>query len=287
MKCKRIFIFVIGLFLVGTLEVYADNNNIIEAYLFNTTTCKTGEETTCVKTTCYKDNTCEPGTIIKYAVNTNEIKYFYVLHDDKSTMTLQQRENTVSSIAWHETPLNPDNTKGPDTALEALKNATSSWTNIKEPTRLITYHEAIAAGCNEIECPEWMYTNLASAQNGYWTNDKSSDDNLTAFAIISGSIARANANTTHNGVRAVIIVDRKIPSNNNNNGNNNSGSNDSINGDNNNDTSNNNSNKGTTVVKVGNTAKTATVAGYVLGIFLLTLGIYVIYESMKRKNRDA
>lgn len=302
-KWKKITILAIGFFLGGIINVSASNNNILGAYTFNSTTCQTGEESTCVATTCYKGSTCTAGTIIKYAVNNNETKYFYVLKDNGTTLTMQQRENTVSSVAWHETALNPDNTAGPDTALTALKTATSTWSNINLAARLITYDEAIAVGCNETECPEWMYTNLESIINGYWTNDKSSDDTMTAWAVIQGSITKANANTSYNGVRAVVVVDKDQATSDSNTGDNSSSDNNSNSGNNsnagnttnnNNGTSNkpsgttnsstNNVNKGEQVVKVGDTAKTVTIAGYSIGIFILALGIYVIYYTVRRKD---
>ncbi len=116
----------------------ATNDNILEAYTYNETlteagtpTCVNGEESTCVATKCYEiraANSCPQGTVIKYQVNANESHYFYVLHDDGQTMTLQQRENTVRNIAWHAGENN--NSYGPDTILPALENATTTWTNV-------------------------------------------------------------------------------------------------------------------------------------------------------------
>ena len=91
--------------------------------------CISGEEDTCKKTTCYQSgSTCSMGTIIKYYVNNNVFHYFYVLRDSGSVITMQQRENTVRNIAWHAG--NSDNSKGPDTVLPALEQATSTWTNV-------------------------------------------------------------------------------------------------------------------------------------------------------------
>ena len=111
------------------------NKNIEAAYIYNETAgdtqCINGEESTCQITNCYTNsakNSCPQGTVIKYKVNDTESKYFYVLHDDGVTMTLQQRENTVRNIAWYAG--SNDNTKGPLTILSKLEEVTSTWTNV-------------------------------------------------------------------------------------------------------------------------------------------------------------
>lgn len=111
------------------------NENIVGAYVYDevndATKCINGEEDTCRATRCFENrtaNSCSQGTIIKYKVNANETKYFYVLHDDGRTMTLQQRENTIRNIAWHAGENN--NSFGPDTVLPALESATAGWTNV-------------------------------------------------------------------------------------------------------------------------------------------------------------
>ena len=107
----------------------------IKAYTYSETgnnKCINGEEKTCVETTCYKTktaNSCIQGTIIKYYVNDTEQKVFYVLHDDGSTITMQQRENTVRNIPWYKDA--NDSTKGPQTILPYLEAATATWTNVE------------------------------------------------------------------------------------------------------------------------------------------------------------
>ena len=171
-----------------------ETNNIKVAYTYNPTSCITGEESTCVQTSCYESKTsgsCPAGTIIKYAVNDSTTKYFHVLHDDGDTMTLQQRENTVYNTAWYSSE---DNSKGPLTILPVLESATSGWTNVNNQTytmgttnfnntnsytgctksgctintytlgqrtakaRMITMQEAIALGCTSTNksCPNFM-----------------------------------------------------------------------------------------------------------------------------------
>ena len=126
----------------------------IIAYTYSETgdnLCINGEEKTCVETTCYEDktaNSCAQGTIIKYYVNDNEQKVFYVLHDDGDTITMQQRENTVRNIAWYKDV--DDNTKGPLTILPYLEAATATWTNVEfqEYTAGYTnFYENAYTGC--------------------------------------------------------------------------------------------------------------------------------------------
>ncbi len=128
--------------------------------------CINGEEKTCIKTDCYKKGkTCKQGTVIKYYVKENEYHYFYVLHDDGTNITMQQRENTVRNIPWHEGA--NDNSKGPDTILSQLEAATSTWVNVNvleyEPG-VTTLYENTNTGCvstedYKIKCETNAYTN--------------------------------------------------------------------------------------------------------------------------------
>jgi len=54
------------------------------------------------------------------------------MFDNKDTLTLQQRENTVNKVAWYATA--NDYSKGPLTALAALESATSTWSNVPDQT---------------------------------------------------------------------------------------------------------------------------------------------------------
>ncbi len=135
-------------------EVYdkSFNKELITAYEYHEqepNKCINGEEKTCVKTDCYKKGkTCKQGTIIKYYVNDSEFHYFYVLRDDGTKITMQQRENTIRNIAWHAE--SNDNTKGPTTVLPALEQATSTWVNVNvieyEPG-VTTLYENSNTGC--------------------------------------------------------------------------------------------------------------------------------------------
>ncbi len=131
--------------------------------------CINGEEKTCVKTDCYKKGkTCTQGTVIKYYVNDSEFHYFYVLRDDGTKITMQQRENTIRNIPWHAGE--NDNSKGPDTILPALEQATSTWTNVNvleyTPGQTTLYENAYT-GCTytasttsdyKIRCDKNTYT---------------------------------------------------------------------------------------------------------------------------------
>ena len=208
--------------------------NFMDAYTYNQTSgasnyCITGEESTCVETSCYKNKTsgsCPSGTIIKYAVNSNTTKYFHVLHDDGATMTLQQRENTVyTEERWNS---NHENTEGPTTLLSLLNNATSGWTNVNDQTytmgitnfnntnfytgcssynsctqniytlgkrtgkaRMITVQEAAAVGCTRSaqSCPIWMYNYLSDSTRYGGTVD----DEATSSGVYNSSYSTMSA----------------------------------------------------------------------------------------------
>ena len=205
-----------------------ETNNIKVAYTYNSSTCVTGEESTCVQTSCYENSSvgsCPAGTIIKYAVNDTEEKYFHVLHDDGDTMTLQQRENTVYNTAWYAD--SDDSTKGPLTILPALENATSGWKNVNNQTytmgttnfnntnsytgcadnmnciantytlgertskaRMITKQEATALGCttSDKSCPNWMNNYLHNSTSyGGTVNDTTGDRNEGYWTMSASS----------------------------------------------------------------------------------------------------
>ncbi len=155
-------------------EVYdkSFNKELITAYEYSEQEpkCINGEEKTCVKTDCYKKGqTCEQGTVIKYYVKENEYHYFYVLRDDGTKITMQQRENTIRNIAWHAGE--QDNSKGPTTVLPALEQATSTWVNVnvlEYTPGVTTLYENANTGCAwnisetsdyKIRCEANTYTN--------------------------------------------------------------------------------------------------------------------------------
>ncbi len=105
------------------------NENIVSIYRYNATSCLTGEESTC-KEMVQAPKTYTAGTIIKYQVNDTETKYFHVIRDNGDTLTLQQRENTITATKWYDG--GSDNSKGPLTVLPALESATANWTNVND-----------------------------------------------------------------------------------------------------------------------------------------------------------
>ena len=193
----------------STIEKYEGNPYIMKAYNYNDDAtaanyCLTGDEETCEKTECYKDttaNTCTAGTIFKYRVSDALEKVFYVLEDKGATITLQQRENTITNVAWYED--GNDNTKGPMTILSKLEEETKDWDNVNDQTyimgttvfkdnaftgcssyntcssnaytltektskaRMITTQEAAALNCTDMQnsCPKWMHNYLFSSTN--------------------------------------------------------------------------------------------------------------------------
>ena len=167
----------------------------------NFTGCLGGSEAGCIdiKGTKTDISSYAVGTVIKYEVSPGVEKYFNVLHDDGTTLTLQHRENTVSSKAWYGTSSNYTTIYGPSLesnyALGALEQATSGWTNVNTQTysigdntttlgysgtnskqytlertakaRMITVQEAKALGCTTttMSCPKFISNHLVGATN--------------------------------------------------------------------------------------------------------------------------
>ena len=125
-------------------EAYNNNelknrSNIVAAYTYNASTCVTGLESTCSKTTCYKSTTagsCPAGTIIQYKVNDMEVVTFHVMFDNGSTMTMQSQRNTISNSNWYGEYADTAeaHSTGPLTVLPILEHATKSWTNVNDQT---------------------------------------------------------------------------------------------------------------------------------------------------------
>ena len=97
--------------------------------------CLGGAEAGCVdvKSSYTSSSTYAPGTIIKYEVKAGVEKYFNVIHDDGSTLTLQERQNTVSNVTWGTSvSAGPALTSG--YALYSLEQATNDWTYVNTQT---------------------------------------------------------------------------------------------------------------------------------------------------------
>ena len=129
-------------------------DKFVAVYKYSTATstkCITGEESTCVKSTCYKTKTsgsCPAGTIIKYKVNDTTIVNFHVMFDKGTTMIMQSQRNLANNVSWITKGDYEDSTlsgtcdytygactnKGPLTAITLLEKVTSTWTNVDEQT---------------------------------------------------------------------------------------------------------------------------------------------------------
>ena len=167
---------------------------------------------------CLNDGTeCAPGTPVAIQVNANDVYNFYVISEADNEITLIMDRNIGNNVAWitavDYTTANTDGTscdytacndEGPLTALSALKERTSGWTNVPEKeytisglgiyesteeqmyenitttmrARMLTYTEATALGCTTnggtSNCPSWLYINLGDIDDdgniryGYW-----------------------------------------------------------------------------------------------------------------------
>ena len=155
-----------------------NRSNIVEAYTYNSSTCVTGEEDTCSKTTCYKSTTagsCPAGTIVRYKVSDTEVVTFHVMYDTGTTMTMQSQKNTIYNTPWMSSSdyaiYNTDSTscsydscndEGPMTALIALERATQSWTNVNDQTYTMgedTFKTNAYTGCSTYNsCTTNTYT---------------------------------------------------------------------------------------------------------------------------------
>jgi len=144
------------------IRTISRNENILAIFKYNqskdsSTFCVTGEEHTCEQV--YETPTThETGTIIKYKVNDSEEKYFHVMFDNGNTLTLQQRENIISGVAWNN---NSDSSKGPLTALAALESKTSTWTNVLDQTYTLgstIFKDNAFTGCSTTSCTNNLYT---------------------------------------------------------------------------------------------------------------------------------
>ena len=160
-----------------------NRRNIVEAYTYNQTVgasnyCVTGDEDTCVETTCYHNKTsgsCPAGTIIVYKVNDNKTVRFHVMYDNGDTLTMQSQRNTIYSTPWIDAgdyaTENTDGTacsytscsdEGPITILNALESATAGWDNVNTLTYTIgttTFKTNAYTGCSAYNnCDTNTYT---------------------------------------------------------------------------------------------------------------------------------
>ena len=130
------------------------NANISSAYTYNSSSCVTGDESSCNATTCYKKKTsgsCPSGTIINYKVNSTTTKRFHVLYDNGSTITMQTQGTISYGINWSSSSAN-----GPTKALAKIEDATSSWSNVNNQT--YTLGTTSFKTNSYTKCPYSVYT---------------------------------------------------------------------------------------------------------------------------------
>ena len=159
------------------------------------------------KNYCILDGICENGTLINVKVNDTENYNFYVINDLNDELTLIMDRNIGENIYWS---YYYDTTKGPFTALQALKKSTDNWTNLTklaidqfeydndiesnlEQTyemyaRLPKYSEINSIVMkNGGVLPKYLYENLVGTGNNsattYWTSTAHSTYTATAWQV--------------------------------------------------------------------------------------------------------
>ena len=138
------------------------------------TGCLGGAEAGCVdvKNSYTSSSTYAVGTVIKYEVKDGLERYFNVIHDDGSTLTLQQRENTVASTDWTTGEVAYSNTNTPNLtsgfAFYELEQATADWEyvntqnySIGDNTTTLGYS---ACKYEDVNCDKVGYTLTRTAQ---------------------------------------------------------------------------------------------------------------------------
>ena len=170
-----LFVFIIVITMCAVVRVDAEspiNPHIKAVYEYNEngegtgadfTGCLGGSEAGCtdILSTKTASSTYAVGTIIKYEVKDGEERYFNVIHDDGTTLTLQERQNTVSNVAWG----GAETTSGK--ALYELEQATNDWNyvntqnySIGDNTTTLGY-----SGCSSSsDCSTATYTLTRSAK---------------------------------------------------------------------------------------------------------------------------
>lgn len=148
--------------------------------------------------------------------------------------------STITSFPLYGGDPNPVyNPRGPVTALNTLKELTSTWktdipkipnnTGLNENiireqyndnkfiidysnyhARIITYEEAKALGCTTVKdtCPTWMSDNLSINQSkGYWTSTPNEENNIFVYYVTyeNSQLADFGYNKEH-GIRPIITV---------------------------------------------------------------------------------
>ena len=137
-------------------------------------------ENSCIVDEKCSDDEIKSGVLVNVKVNETENYDFYVISDTETELTLIMNQNLGDNVKWHDTATV---SYGPLTVVTALKERTSTWTNIEEReytysddgggntytefieimrARMLTYREATTLGCagTSGSCPRWLYENL-------------------------------------------------------------------------------------------------------------------------------
>ena len=160
---------------------------------------------------------------------------FYVLETNGDNVSLIAGFNLGNTVAWcgNEAQCKEDiilnNTKGPLTANDALKERTSAWTKLNQSQIILPTADQIAKTLGEslgdsviVGLETWLYsyTELPVAQ-GYWTSTPSQKNSYDAWYVIyAGGLDHDNydidgnfiendiTSTTYYGIRPVITISK-------------------------------------------------------------------------------
>lgn len=216
-------------------EKSSSDSNFVSAYTYNSSSCVTGTESTCVRTRCYENKSavsCPAGTIINYKVNSSTTKTFTVLYDKANYLIMQGRDS-IANTPWNNTGTA---SSGPIQALSVLESATSGWSNVNSQSyvmgttifktnkytgcdtmtfdctsniytlssrtakaRMITMQELIDLGCTSSStCPGWV-----TPVEDFWTMSAS----LGYSSAIDVYRSRLSSNSVNSSIDVVPVVE--------------------------------------------------------------------------------
>ena len=111
---------------------------------------------------------------------------------------------------------NGNNNKGPITVTKALKEYTSTWTNITQSQITLPTYDQIykAAGNKSSDLPSWLYDNLsldpAEAAKGYWTSTPSQSNTSHTVLYLKFIASNEVYNSTNFTIRPVITISKSL-----------------------------------------------------------------------------
>ena len=174
-------------------------------------------------------------------VGDGEEKTFFVLENNTDTVSLIMGSNlgidgkaedelqTNNRVAWiskedyiaaggteSDWGTNGNNNKGPITVTKALKEYTSTWTNITQSQITLPTYDQIykAAGNKSSDLPSWLYDNLsldpAEAAKGYWTSTPSQSNTSHTVLYLKFIASNEVYNSTNFTIRPVITISKSL-----------------------------------------------------------------------------